>query len=73
VLWGCCAAQLDKRLAGPYKWWEEAELRDLSASVGLQCWCDWAATAMFCMLQDFKCERQWRFIMFAATKPQPLQ
>ncbi|GFH25581.1 predicted protein, partial [Haematococcus lacustris] len=27
---------LDKRLAGPYKWWEEAELRDLSASVGLQ-------------------------------------
>ncbi|KAJ9516139.1 hypothetical protein QJQ45_024567, partial [Haematococcus lacustris] len=58
VLWGCCAAQLDKRLAGPYKWWEEAELRDLSASVGLQ---------------DFKCERQWRFIMFAATKPQPLQ
>ncbi|KAL6758835.1 S-adenosyl-L-methionine-dependent methyltransferase [Haematococcus lacustris] len=50
--------QLDKRLAGPYKWWEEAELRDLSASVGLQ---------------DFKCERQWRFIMFAATKPQPLQ
>ncbi|PNH02970.1 hypothetical protein TSOC_011015 [Tetrabaena socialis] len=36
------------------KYWEEAELRDLCASVGLA---------------GFRRERDWRFIMFAATKP----
>ncbi|PNH02967.1 hypothetical protein TSOC_011016 [Tetrabaena socialis] len=41
-------------LGGPYRWWEEAELQDLCAAVGLA---------------DFRRERDWRFIMFAATKP----
>lgn len=39
-----------------YRWWAEQELRDLCTSVGLQ---------------DFSRDRQWRFIMFAATKPMP--
>ncbi|KAG2485936.1 hypothetical protein HYH03_015380 [Edaphochlamys debaryana] len=51
-------AQLDQ-LAGsrggqPYRWWEEAELRELCEGVGLK---------------DFRRDRSWRFIMFAATKP----
>jgi hypothetical protein len=41
-------------LRNNYRWWEEAELRDLCEGVGLQ---------------SFTCDRQWRFIMFAATKP----
>ena len=36
------------------KYWEEQELRDLCASVGLQ---------------DFRRDRTWQFILFAATKP----
>mmetsp|Transcript_5371 Transcript_5371/g.14464 ORF Transcript_5371/g.14464 Transcript_5371/m.14464 type:complete len:351 (-) Transcript_5371:679-1731(-) len=37
-----------------YRWWEEAELRDLCTGVGLQ---------------DFARDRSWRFIMFSARKP----
>ena len=37
------------------KYWEEGELRDLCSTVGLQ---------------GFTCEREWRFIMLCATKPQ---
>ncbi|GLC56003.1 hypothetical protein PLESTB_001054000 [Pleodorina starrii] len=47
-------SQLDPTAAAPYRWWEEQELRDLCAAVGLQ---------------DFRRERTWRFIMFAVTKP----
>ncbi len=36
------------------KYWEEQELRDLCESVGLQ---------------EFRRERSWQFILFAATKP----
>ena len=46
--------QLDPTTAAPYRWWEEGELRDLCTSVGLS---------------DFTRDRQWRFIMFCATKP----
>lgn len=38
-----------------YRWWEEAELSDLCSSVGLQ---------------GFTKQRQFRFIMFSARKPQ---
>ncbi|GIM05522.1 hypothetical protein Vretimale_9987 [Volvox reticuliferus] len=41
-------------MSSPYRWWEEQELRDLCTAVGLQ---------------DFRRERDWRFIMFAVTKP----
>ncbi len=37
-----------------YRWWEEAELRDLVSTVGLT---------------DFQRERRLRFIMFSAKKP----
>eukprot|EP00884_Botryococcus_braunii_P021550 jgi/Botrbrau1/8079/Bobra.0230s0006.1 len=37
-----------------YKWWEEAELRDLAAAAGLV---------------DFQRKRSFRFIMFSAQKP----
>ncbi len=36
------------------RFWTEPELRDLCGSVGLQ---------------DFRRQRSWRFILFAATKP----
>jgi hypothetical protein len=39
---------------GAYRWWEEAELRELCSAVGLQ---------------GFSRDRDNRFIMFAATKP----
>ncbi|GLI62397.1 hypothetical protein VaNZ11_005014 [Volvox africanus] len=50
---------LDPTTAGglmstPYRWWEEQELRDLCTAVGLE---------------DFRRERDWRFIMFAVSKP----
>lgn len=48
------APQLDPSGRAPYRWWEEGELRDLCTSVGLQ---------------DFRRQREWRFIMFAASKP----
>lgn len=38
-----------------YKWWSETELRDLFAGVGLQ---------------NFQRQRQNRFILFCATKPE---
>lgn len=47
--------QLDKALVSrQYTWWEEEELRDLSASVGLE---------------KFERTRQWRFILFKVQKP----
>lgn len=39
-----------------YKWWQEEELRDLCSSVGLE---------------GFERERDWRFILFKASKPGP--
>ncbi|KAF5826430.1 S-adenosyl-L-methionine-dependent methyltransferase [Dunaliella salina] len=41
-------------ISGQYRWWEEAELRDLCTGVGLQ---------------DFVRDRSMRFIMFSAKKP----
>ena len=47
--------QIDSSLVrAQYKWWEEDELKDLCASVGLE---------------SFTRERSWRFIMFSARKP----
>ncbi len=53
----CCACeQIDKALvSSTYRWWEEEELRDLCASVGLQ---------------GFRRHRSFRFILFTAAKPQ---
>ncbi len=50
--------QLDPMSGGSnYQWWEEAELRELTAAVGLQ---------------NFKRHRTNRFIMFSVQKPQIL-
>lgn len=46
--------QLPGASSSGYKWWEEGELKDLAAAVGLA---------------DFRRNRDFRFIMFAATKP----
>ncbi len=46
--------QLSSSRSLPYRWWEEQELRDLTASMGLQ---------------NFQRHRQNRFIMFAVSKP----
>jgi uncharacterized protein with von Willebrand factor type A (vWA) domain len=58
-LTGCnpLALQFDPSSSGSgksYRWWEEAELRDLVATVGLT---------------DFQRDRRLRFIMFSAKKP----
>lgn len=37
-----------------FKWWSEGELRDVFTSAGLQ---------------DFKCQRDFRFILWSVTKP----
>lgn len=47
--------QLSSSRSTPYRWWEEQELRDLTASMGLQ---------------NFQRHRRNRFILFAVTKPQ---
>ena len=46
--------QMSAPASAPYRWWEEQELRDLTASMGLQ---------------NFQRHRQNRFIMFAVSKP----
>ena len=54
------AMQLDPISAGSsnnYQWWEEAELRELTAAMGLQ---------------NFKRQRSNRFILFSARKPAAL-
>ncbi len=54
----CWCWQLDPVSAGSgsnYRWWEEAELKDLCATVGLV---------------NFQRERRLRFIMFSASKPE---
>ena len=38
-----------------FKWWSETELRDTFSAVGLQ---------------DFKCQRDFRFILWSVTKPE---
>ena len=51
------ALQFDPSSSGSgksYRWWEEAELRDLVSTVGLT---------------DFQRDRRLRFIMFSAKKP----
>ena len=49
------AAQIETQLGlGTYRWWEEEELRELSAVVGLQ---------------NFQRHRTGRFILFSVTKP----
>ena len=58
-LTGCnpLSLQFDPSSSGSgnsYRWWEEAELRDLVATVGLT---------------DFQRNRRLRFIMFSAKKP----
>lgn len=50
--------QLSSSRSLPYRWWEEQELRDLTASMGLQ---------------NFQRHRQNRFIMFAVNKPHAAQ
>ena len=47
--------QLSSSRSLPYRWWEEQELRDLTASMGLQ---------------NFQRHRRNRFILFAVTKPE---
>ena len=42
------------RDSGTFRWWEEEELRDLCAAVGLQ---------------DFQRTRSNRYILFSASKP----
>jgi len=55
VLCLCLRIQIDSSMvSSQYKWWEEDELRDLCASVGLEA---------------FVRERSWRFIMFSVRKP----
>ncbi len=49
------APQIDQLGRGSYRWWEEEELRELSALVGLQ---------------NFRRHRTGRFIMFCVTKPE---
>ena len=50
------APQIESQLGrGSYRWWEEEELRELSALVGLQ---------------NFRRHRTGRFIMFCVTKPE---
>lgn len=48
------ALQLSSTRSLPYRWWEEQELRDLTASMGLQ---------------NFSRHRNNRFILFAVSKP----
>lgn len=47
--------QLSSSRSLPYRWWEEQELRDLTASMGLQ---------------NFQRHRRNRFILFSVTKPE---
>ena len=51
-----CVFQIEARLLGTssYRWWEEEELRDITAAVGLQ---------------NFRRHRSNRFIMFCVSKP----
>jgi SAM-dependent methyltransferase len=47
--------QFDLTRVSSYRWWSEPELRDLFQSVGLQ---------------NFQCQRSFRFILWRVTKPE---